>query len=135
MAQIKFLWNGIKIDGEFYRCMYSVDSGAIASTVTLYADDWRRLPRLPGLEVYNDSDAMHDYIDCDTIRIRPGTEYHADALAAWRARQIHDIKLSIKHAERMLAKRSGTRMESFYRRELDQAFAQLETMTVKAEEV
>lgn len=129
MSTIKFVWNGIKVDGHLFRCFYSqgpytATSGLPGGTITLYARD-ERLPRLPGMEIHNDTDVMTDYFETDTVRVRPGSTYYQSALDALKAAQIHEIKQAIKRLERMLAMGRGTRYETACLRELEPYRAKL----------
>lgn len=91
---IKFLWNGIKVDGKLHRCFFS-DTQLInhpAGTLTIYAKDYKPLPKIDGLDILNDSDGMTDYFETDRVRVLPGSTYHAAVASAIEASRAHYAK-------------------------------------------
>lgn len=111
---IKFLWNGIKVDGELFKGWWSdcrLD-GFPAGTVTFYVDGYKQLPRECGFEVENYSDIMRDYFDNDTVRIRPGSVWHHEATEAVRKYKIHGCKVQIKSLEKTMEKYKERGLES-----------------------
>lgn len=130
---VKFVWNGIKIDGEFFKGHYYSGPYTEASklpdkTITIYIHGYKSLPEIDGLNVENDSDIMTDYFEEDRVRIFPNTQYYEDACKAAKACEIHSAKRSIKHFEKMLAKRIGTHYEDFYRQELEDSKSRLSAL-------
>lgn len=89
MNQVKWMWNGIKVDGKLYRAFYSkrVLINDTEESITLYAKDYDDLPKLDGLVVQNDSDGMRDYFETDRARIRKGSKYWNVAYEAWKKQQ------------------------------------------------
>lgn len=109
---VKFMWNGIKVDGNLYKAGYNIgpwtrESGLPDGTITVYIDGYKRLPQIPGLDVYNDSDIMRDYFESDTIRIRPGNPYYDDAKAAFDKRQVHDKAMHEKYMAKRIARKTA----------------------------
>jgi hypothetical protein len=88
---LKFIWNGIKIDGKLYRARYSPGEvvGQPGGTITIYAKDYIRFPIIAGLTVQNDSDIMTDYHETDRIRVRPDNPHYAAVKAALNAANKH----------------------------------------------
>jgi hypothetical protein len=107
--KIKFLWNGIKIDGKLYRCFYS-DGKLInhpEGTLTIYAKDYKHIPNIPELQVQNDSDSMTDYFETDRIRITPDNPYHEAVLEALKKyNEHHDNKKSVQRNRAITAQRA-----------------------------
>jgi len=71
--KIKFMYNGIKIDGKLYRAHYSKNIliNNTEESITIYARDYSDgLPKIDGLTVENHSESMTDYYEKDKIRIR-----------------------------------------------------------------
>lgn len=105
MATVKFLWNGIKVDGELYRASYSIANykvrGIAENSILVYAKDYSGLPQLEGLQIENDSDIMTDYFEKDRIYIQPDNKYYNDALSAY--------KKMTEHIEKRIAKRNRKR--------------------------
>jgi hypothetical protein len=66
MKNIKFVWNGIKVDGKLTRANYLIgpymDSKIETGTVTLVAKDSASLPDI-GLEIENHSNEEPNYLD------------------------------------------------------------------------
>lgn len=120
--KIKFVWNGIKIDGHLYKGKYSIGPYTEASalpkgTVTIYMDT-SRTPRNCGLEVKNESDIMTDYFESDTVIVRTDSAYYPEAASAATAYDIHMEKAAVKQYEKAFAKHLGTNLEEFYANEL-----------------
>jgi len=86
---IKFLYNGVKIDGILYKCRYSIGPYNEASklpvgTVTLRAKSYSTdFPKIAGAIIQNNSDPLSDYHEKDTMRIFPDSPYYKDAIAAY----------------------------------------------------
>jgi len=96
-ANIKFMWNGIKINGELYRGSwykgeYTATSGIPKGTLTMYARDYRSIPRVAGLNINNETEILTDYFETDTIRIEPDSKYYAEAIEAWKKQEEHNNK-------------------------------------------
>lgn len=128
---VKFFWNGLKVNGEFHKCYYSTGpytaaSGLPEGTITLYAANYSRIPRIPELTIENETDIMIDYFESDTVRIFPDHPQYEEARNALRAYKIHTEKLHIKHVEKRLEKVRGTRFEAYLQEELRTAQQQLQ---------
>lgn len=79
---IKFMYNGIKVDGKLHKGFYSKgsyhkDSGIPAGTITIYARDYGRFPRIQGLVYHNETDSQTDYFDTDKVRIFPNNKHYS----------------------------------------------------------
>lgn len=95
---IKFMWNGIKIDGKLHRCWYS-DGELInhpKGTLTIYRKDYGIMPEVSGLNVQNDSDMMTDYFERDRIRIDLNNKFYNDVKNALALAKAHNDKRSTK---------------------------------------
>lgn len=88
---LKFLWNGIKIDGKLYRARYSPGEliGYPAGTITIYAKDYERFPKIEGLTVKNGSNIIESYYELDKIVVTPDNPYYAVVKAALEAENRH----------------------------------------------
>lgn len=98
---VKFLWNGIKVDGELYRCSYGDGKliGYPNGTITIYGKDYRSFPRIEGLTITNESDIMTDYFENDCTLVTPDNVWYAQAKSA--------CDKAKEHFDRRLAKRYG----------------------------
>lgn len=99
--EVKFMWNGIKVDGKLHKCWYSISSltNLPEGTITIYGKNYTDLPALEGLTVENDSDGMTDYFENDRIRVIPGSKYYAEVKAAYAK--------MVEHNEKRFAKKYG----------------------------
>jgi len=88
---LKFLWNGIKLDGKLYRASYSPGDNYFrpATTITIYAKDYERFPKIEGLNVINDSDIITDYFGKDRIYVTTDNPYYQQVKAALDAENRH----------------------------------------------
>lgn len=123
---IKFVWNGIKVDGELYKASYyksgyTAASGLDQETITVYGKDYKPLPRIDGMEIENDTEIMTDYFENDRMRIAPGKKYYEEALEAYKAQELHMEKRHMKNLEKRMEKVKGTIYEKKYREEIERA--------------
>lgn len=106
-TDVKWLWNGIKVDGKLHRAHYSMGTVVIEGEtkggyVSVYARDLLvGLPRLVGESVVNRSDSQTDYFERDHMRIAPDSRHYNAAVAAYEAQE--------KHREKKCAKREAKR--------------------------
>lgn len=126
---VKFMWNGIKIDGVLYKGTYYSGSykGVPEGSITVSMDR-SNTPRIEGLEIENNSDIMTDYFEKDFVIIRPDSIYYNAALKAANDYQIRLEKKAINQYEKLAAKRIGTPMEEQYKQELERHKAALEKL-------
>lgn len=134
---IKFVWNGIKIDGQLYKgnyysSTYTETSNLSEGTITIHMDR-SNTPIIEGLEIENNSDSMTDYFETDTIRIKPDSIHYASAVTAANAYEIHMEKVVIRQYEKGFAKHLGTNMEEYYANELSKHKAKLSELEKKSD--
>ena|SRR5579863_8725681 len=105
MNQIKWMWNGLKVDGKLYSGSYSKDVliNDTEETITVYGNHYQSFPRIEGLTIQNDSDSMTDYFENDRIRIRQSSPFWKEALAAYEAAQVHHKKMHEKRMAKCVA--------------------------------
>lgn len=90
--EIKWMWNGIKVDGKLHGFSYSkgVLIGDMEETITLYAKEYsNHLPKIDGLNIENDSDSMTDYFTTDSIHIRKDSKFWNEAFSAYLKSEQH----------------------------------------------
>ena len=101
---VKFLFNGVKVDGVLYRGWYSngpynEKSSLPVGTITLYAKDYATdFPAIEGTAIENDTELQSDYFEKDTMRIFPDSPYYADAKAACEKAEARD---KARHEKKM----------------------------------
>lgn len=102
MVNIKFVWNGIKVDGKLTRANYLIgpymDKGIETGTITVVAKDYANLPDI-GIEIENHTDEEPNYLDYhddDKIRIKKGHPFYKDAYKAYLKMEEHYKKMRDK---------------------------------------
>jgi copper chaperone CopZ len=88
---LKFMYNGIKLNGELFKAWYSIGStrGYAEGTITIYAKDYKSFPQVDGLQVQNNTDSMTDYFEKDRIRVTPDNKFYNEVLAAYNKQEEH----------------------------------------------
>jgi len=97
MQTIKFMWNGIKVDGKLYKGHYSIgpytkESKLPNATITIYSSNYIGFPKIEGIVKINNSDIMTDYFEKDKLLIMPGKQYYAMAMEAYSKQNEHYAK-------------------------------------------
>lgn len=102
---IKILQNGVKWDGGYTPCFYSMGNTCNHSDkcITIYARDYKHLPAGLGA-IENDTDTQTDYFDEDKVCLEPSDKYYKEALIAYNKRTLADAKRYLKHDEKRLQK-------------------------------
>jgi hypothetical protein len=90
----KFLYNGIKHDGELFKAHYSIGPYTAQSklpegTITIYASDYKSFPFINELTTINESDSMTDYFEKDRIRVQPSNKWYEDVYKAYQKQEEH----------------------------------------------
>ncbi len=101
--QVKFLWNGIKVDGKLYRAFYS--EGKLIhypeGTITIFAKDYEHFPKIEGLTVENDTELQSDYFETDRIYVTPGNTHYPAVIEAMKQKEAHYTPKPIKPDSRI----------------------------------
>lgn len=73
---IKIMQNGIKFDGGYTPCFYSMGNKLNHSDkcIAIYARDYEHLPAELG-NIHNDSDYQSDYFDSDKVYLEQVTNF------------------------------------------------------------
>lgn len=102
--EIKFLFNGIKIDGKLIKGFYSKGSynnGAVGCFYTKsYFSGQNELLR-KYFKVENDTDIMTDYFDDDKIYFFEGDEYLEEFNKMVKQNEIRHAKQAVKRYEKL----------------------------------
>lgn len=109
---VKFMWNGIKVDGVLHRCSYTYNQGFTPNEIHIYAKEYGygALPINIGICVKNDSDGMIDYFEHDRATLCPGDKWYDEAYDAWKKGEARMMMRCIKRVEARI--RSGNAMPS-----------------------
>lgn len=109
---LRFLWNGIKVNGKLELCHY--DKGNTHDypddTLTVRARDYRTFsPEIAKVfRVTNDSDTQSDYFADDVFRVMRAHPLYQAIHAAWEAYEAHNERRHAKWQVRYNA-RHGVR--------------------------
>lgn len=130
--KVKFLWNGIQVNGVLYKGTYCTGpytkwSSLPDDTITIYMK-CSNTPCFAGAVIENDSDPMIDYFTTDTVRIFPGSELYEAASHAVISYQIHMLKGQVAYYERRLTKPLTAEIRELYERELARARTDLNAL-------
>ena len=91
---IKFMYNGIKIDGKLYGGHWSFGSNIVdKDCITFYSKGYERMPNF-GMPIENNSDIMTDYFEEDRLRFMPSSPYYLQAMESFNMQQ---VKREAKH--------------------------------------
>jgi len=93
---VRFMWNGIKVDGKLHRCWYSTGKllNSPEGTVTIYGKEYYPgIPQIEGLQIQNNSDSMTDYFEKDRIRVEPTNPHYSAVMEAVKKQDAHQTKV------------------------------------------
>jgi len=125
---VKFMYNGLKVDGKLYRGFWSrngyVNNGKVCfETVTFYMRGYERIPKNIGFETQNDTDITTDYIESDIVRFTPDHANYKDALEAYKQQEIKEAKRLIAKYEKKIADGTANRHVEMYLNEAKERLA------------
>lgn len=88
-APIRFVYNGLKVEGKLYRAYIWKDRDG---GFTVSAKGYGSFPAVVGevFKVRNESDLMTDYFDHDTFTVSAGHTMHAEVLAVFQKNEARD---------------------------------------------
>ena len=100
MNDIRFVTNGLKVNGEYVPCNYHINSGYI----TIYAREYgSQLPHELG-NVQNDSDGQTDYFEKDHVNVTRFSPFYKECYKAAAKKAVKLLNQRIRHCEKMIAK-------------------------------
>lgn len=117
---VKFLWNGVKVDGKLVRCSYGIREDHIVICATHYES----LPR-DLFEVHNETDLYTDYFDWDSAEVTKDHPLYRYARYAAVKAEIHNINHSIKYDKERIASGKCGSAKDVYEREIERLEARL----------
>ena len=93
--KIRFMWNGIKVDGKLHRAWYSTGKliNSPEGTITIYGKEYSGIPQIEGLQIQNNSDSMTDYFEKDRIRVEPSNPHYKAVTEAVKKQDKHQNKI------------------------------------------
>jgi len=93
-GEVKFMYNGIKIDGELFSGWYSKGKyrDLPAGTICIYARNYKHFPKIAGLNVVNNTETMIDYFEKDRIYVTPSNKHYEAVNAAYEKAEARDRK-------------------------------------------
>lgn len=104
MENLKFMYNGIKIDGKLHKGHWSKSQYLNGAEFAFYSDDYSSKELRQHFKVKNDSDIMTDYFEKDTIYFMPNDEHIEEVRIAWKQNELRLINKCIKNYEKRLQK-------------------------------
>ncbi len=105
MENIKFMYNGIKINGKLVKGFWSKGGYTNGAEIAFYAKEYSTPELKEIFNVKNDTDIMTDYFETDTIYFMPDDKYIEEARAAFIKKETRLIEKQIKHYESRLQKK------------------------------
>jgi len=85
MNNLKFFYNGIKVNEKLIPCYYSLGGFKYDNTsISIYAKSiLSKLPNIGSSKVQNDSEMQSDYFESDRIILKQNNPYYQEALKAF----------------------------------------------------
>ena len=93
---IKFMHNGIELEGNFYRVCYSNEElrGYEINTITIYMTNYSNFPIVEDLQEFqNETDLI---TGLRVIRVTPDNKYYKEVLEAYNKQHTHNTKTVAK---------------------------------------
>lgn len=121
--EIKFLFNGIKIEGKLVKGYYSKENYLNGAVGCFYVKSWfsgqSELLR-KYFTVKNDTDIMTDYFENDSIYFYKDDKYIDEFNAMVKQNEIRHAKQAVKRYEKIREK-SPRKFEMYYKEYYEQA--------------
>ena len=111
MAIIKFMYNGIKIDGKLIKGYWSKANYTNGAKYAFFADSYSTPELRKHFTVKNDTDIMTDYFETDTIYF---FEENVEIENVIKQNEIKTAKRAVKRLEKIRETRPFT-FEQYYR--------------------
>ena len=115
MATIKFMYNGIKIDGKLIKGFWSKANYTNGAKYCFYADSYCSKKLREHFTVKNDTDIMTDYFETDTIYFY---EDNAEIENAIKQNEIKTAKRAIKRLEKVKVQQPYS-FERYYKQDYE----------------
>lgn len=115
MALIKFMYNGIKIDGKLIKGFWSKANYTNGAKYAFFADSYSTPELREHFTVKNDTDIMTDYFETDTIYF---FEENAEIENAIKQNEIKTAKRAIKRLEKVKVQQPYS-FERYYKQDYE----------------
>ena len=102
--EIKFMYNGIKINGKLIKGCFSKGGYTNGALFCFYADSYYCPELRAAFAVKNDSDIMTDYFEEEKIYFFENDEHIEEVQKAWQKKEMKVIERAIKKYEKRLEK-------------------------------
>jgi len=129
---VKFMYNGLKVDGKLFRGFWSKNGVVVKETgkvcfetITFYARGYASLPKETGFLIHNNTDITTDYIESDMVRFSPDHANYKDAFQAWKLQETRNAKRLIAKYEKRIAEGMANRHVEMYLKEAREKLASL----------
>lgn len=89
MTNLKFMYNGIKLNGQLSKAHYSKGPfhNLPEETMVIRSKSYEPLPRIEGLNLENESDMQTDYSEKDHFYVTPENKYYEMVCAAYEKQE------------------------------------------------
>lgn len=125
MNEVKFMYNGIKINGKMVKGFWSKGSYTNGALYCFYADSCFSRELREVFSVKNESDIMTDYFETDKIYFFTGDKYLKEVENVFKQQEIKNLKSKIKRLEKEKTKRP-LYFEDYLKQEYEECKRKLE---------
>lgn len=125
MNELKFMYNGIKINGKLVKGFYSKSNYTNGALFCFYADSYCCQELRKIFTVKNGSDITTDYFEEDKIYFFENDKYIEEVRKAWKKRESRSLKKQIEFYKKRLEK---TPENKYCLQELDYCNKKLEEL-------
>ena len=125
MNEVKFMYNGIKINGKLVKGHWSKGSYTNEALYCFYADSCFSRELREAFSVKNESDIMTDYFETDKIYFFAGDKYLKEVESSFKQQEIKNLKNKIKRLEKEKTKRP-LYFEDYLKQEYEECKRKLE---------
>lgn len=125
MNEVKFMYNGIKINGKLIKGHWSKGNYTNGALYCFYADSYFSKELREVFSVKNESDIMIDYFETDKIYFFAGDKYLKEVENSFKQQEIKNLKSKIKRLEKEKTKRP-LYFEDYLKKEYEECKRKLE---------
>jgi hypothetical protein len=100
MENLKFMYNGIKINGKLIKGFWSKGGYRNGALYCFYARSYFTPELAEVFKVRNDSDIMTDYFETDSIFFFESDKYINEVSKAYNLQEVKRAKIAVKRLEK-----------------------------------